>query len=104
MIYIRIELWPGGCEDRKRCLHEAIIHNIGGDASIGEYEYLISKVGGFKCRGAAMATAMVRNVLRRGTVKGFPRRRLYAVDLLFRCLRSAVGPRNPPAVVDPGVV
>jgi hypothetical protein len=36
----------------------------------------------------------VKHVLRRGEIKGFPRLRLYAHDLLFRALRSAFGERN----------
>jgi bifunctional DNase/RNase len=30
-----------------------------------------------------------------GRVEGFPRQRLLAYDLLFRCLKTAVGHRNP---------
>jgi hypothetical protein len=81
-----------------RLLHEALIHNTGGDAVTGEYQYAISKVGGFRATMAEIASATVKSVIRRGEVKGFPRKRLYSTDLLFRCLRSAFGKRNPPAV------
>jgi len=94
MIYVKIELWPGGCRERARCLQEAIIHNTGGDRSTGEYEFLFSKVGGFKATDTELRTAKVKNVLRRGAVVGFPRLRLYAHDLLFRALAAAFGARN----------
>ncbi len=94
MIYVRIELWPGGSKERARCLQEGIIHNTGGDVSTGEYEYLLSKVGGFKATDQQLRTAQVKHVLRRGEIKGFPRLRLYAHDLLLRCLLLAFGDRS----------
>lgn len=94
MIYVKVELWPGGDKAGARTLQEAIIHNTGGDVATGEYEYLFSKVGGFKATDLQLRTAQVKNVLRRGEVKGFPRLRLYAHDLLFRALRLAFGDRN----------
>jgi hypothetical protein len=95
MIFIRVELWPGGDRSRARTLSEGIIHNTGGDHRVGEYEYLFSRVGGFKATDRQLATADVKNVLRRGEIKGFPRLRLYAHDLLFRALRFAFGERSP---------
>jgi hypothetical protein len=95
VIYIRLELWPQGNKARARVLHEGIIHNTGGDGSTGEYEYLFSCKGGFKATDRQIAAVEVKNVVRRGEVKEFPRLRLYAVDLLYRALRSAFGERNP---------
>lgn len=95
MIYIRAEMWPGGDDSRARCLFEGIVHNTGGDARTGEYEYLFSRVGGFKADAARIRSVDVINVLRRGEVKGFPRLKLYAHDLILRALRSAYGERNP---------
>ena len=95
MIYMRLELWPGGDRSRARILSEGIIHNTGGDATTGEYEYLFSKTGGFKADYPQLRTASVKNVLRRGDVKGFPRLRLYGGDLLLRALKLAFGERNP---------
>ena len=94
MIYIRIELWPGGDNSRARILQEGIIHNTGGDEATGEYEYLFSKVGGFKADLLRLRTAMVKNVLRSGSITGFPRKKLYAHDLLCRALNLAFGERN----------
>lgn len=95
MIYIRLEIWPQGNKARARVLHEGIIHNTGGSMTTGDYEYLFSKKGGFKASDPELQRAEVRNVIRRGEVKDFPRLRLYATDLLFRALRSAFGERNP---------
>ncbi len=95
MIYIKIEIWPGGDNTRARILSEGIIHNTGGDRSKGDYEYLFSKVGGFRAPPAQIfSPGLVKNVLRRGRVTGFPRLRLYAHDLLLRALISAFGARN----------
>ena len=93
MIYVRIELRPGGNKARARILQEGIIHNTGGDHTTGEYEYLLSKVGGFHATDQELARAQVKHVLRRGEIKGFPRLRLYAHDLLLRALTLAFGDR-----------
>lgn len=90
VIHIKIELWPMGDRKRAKILQEGIIHNTGGTDSIGEYEYLFSKQGGFK---GDIATIDVKNVLRRGKIEGFPRLRLYAQDLLLRALTIAFGDR-----------
>lgn len=98
MIVVKIELWPGGLSGAARTLGEILIHNTGGGRSRGNYEYIISKVGGFKAHTYdAMARCEVKNVLRRGKVEGFPRLRLYATDLLFRVLADAFLQRNTPA-------
>ena len=94
MIYVKIEIWPGGNRARARCLQEALIYNKGGTRSMGEYTYLFSKVGGFKAETRDMQSASVKNILRSGEVKGFPRLRLYAHDLLLRALALAFGARN----------
>jgi hypothetical protein len=95
VIYVKIEIWPGGDNTRARTLQEGLIYNVGGDRSTGEYEFKLSKVGGFRAPVEALRSARVKNVLRSGEIKGFPRLRLYAHDLLFRVLRLAFGDRNP---------
>jgi hypothetical protein len=105
MIKITIELWPMGDVSRRSVLHEAAIWNTGGTDTRGEYRFAVSKVGGFKLRDEALPEALGRSgmfgaeglphVLRAGEVSDFPRKRLYAVDLLYRCLRGAFGERNP---------
>lgn len=104
MIYIKIEMWPKGDNKRARILQEGIIHNHGGDATTGDYGFVFSKVGGFKTAVENMRRGMVKNVLRRGSITDFPRKRLYAHDLLFRALRAAFGERNPAPFVDLGDV
>ncbi len=96
MIYMRLELWPGGDRKRMRVLSEAVIHNVTGAAgALGSYEWLFSKVGGFKASESGLRTVSVKNVLRRGSLENFPRNRLYGHDLLLRCLKLAFGDRNP---------
>lgn len=80
MVVIKVEMWPHGDESRKYSLASATIANIGGDVTTGDYEYkLFNKAGGF---------------WKAGFIKGFPRKRLMAFDLLYRALKEAFGKRN----------
>ena len=90
MIYIKIELWPMGNQKQAKTLQEGIIYNVGGSPTVGDYKFAFSKQGGFK---GNIATGEVKNVLRQGEIKGFPRLRLYAQDLLLRALTLAFGDR-----------
>jgi hypothetical protein len=91
MIYVRIEMWPHGDKSRARILSEATIANVGGDATHGNYEAMFSKVGGFK---SDVRERKPKATLRAVLVKDFPRKRLYAADLLLRALVAAFGERN----------
>lgn len=83
MIRITIELWPKGDEQRKRHLGTIDIANDGaGTATSGNYVARLSR------RGAPLSTWKTTKV------KGFPRKRLGAYDLLFRVLTSVVSARN----------
>jgi hypothetical protein len=83
MIVVTIELWPGGDQQRKQLLGAVTIANdTSGTQMVGNYHYALAKRRG-------------EGAWRQGQVKGFPRQRLGAYDLLFRVLRSAVGSRNP---------
>lgn len=97
MIYIKLELWPGGNQKRAQTLCEGLIANIGGTRKLGSYIYKLSKVGGFKGTVQDIATGEVKNVLRSGRVENFPRLRLDATDLFLRVLCDAFGSRNPGA-------
>lgn len=93
MIYIKVELWPCGDKSRARTLGEARIANVGGTSTQGKYLAQLSKVGGFKAD--ALAAPKLPNTLRTVAIDGFPRKRLYAWDLLLRVLASAFATRNP---------
>ena len=97
MIYVKIEIWPGGNFNARRTLQEAVIWNHGGTATTGEYGYKLSKVGGFKVEPPNLCRVQVPagRVLRQGEIGGFPRKRLYAHDLLYRIYRICFGDRNP---------
>lgn len=87
MVYVRIELWPGGFRRQARLLGEATIQNLGtGTSGSGEYGYRVWGKGGMD-RGPE---------IRRGVIFGFPRTRLLAWDLLTRALIKAFGTRNQP--------
>jgi len=48
VIYVRVELWPGGCRSKAEVLNEATITNVGGNEELAVYHAEISDVGGFK--------------------------------------------------------
>ncbi len=91
MIYVRMELWPGGDRERATCLGEAVISNTGeGTKTSGSYHTYLSRRGGFK----KPVTGAIRFSWREGCIDGFPRKRLLAWDLLFRVLKELVGERS----------
>lgn len=85
MIYIRIEMWPGGQKDRARVLGEGRISNIGGSSSSGNYDVKLLKSPEY---------AKSPGIWKRGLVEGFPRLKLGPWDLLFQALKATVGKRN----------
>jgi hypothetical protein len=81
MLVVKIELWPLGCESRKKTLAVGHIINDGsGSMSSGNYRIEL-----FNAAGRLWKT---------GRVEKFPRRRLLAWDLLCRALTGILGPRN----------
>lgn len=80
MIYIRIEMWPGGDQKRSRLLAEGTIANTGtGTEEIGVYKYDLSRV--------VQDGTESRLRWKRGVVSGFPRLRQNVWQLLQRCLK-----------------
>ena len=41
MLVVRMEIWPGGDESRKREIGRANIANVGGDSAVGDYDYVV---------------------------------------------------------------
>lgn len=80
MIYVRIELWPGGNSNARKLLGEATIANVSGLAPISDYQYQL-----YGKERAPMGF---------GTHEKFPRNRLHVWDLLYRILRQARGKRS----------
>lgn len=84
MIRVTVELLPQGDESRKKHLGTAIIANTGsGNVTRGNYTVSLSMRG------------KPNTIWKRGEVRGFPRKRLGAWDLLYLALHSVVGNRNP---------
>jgi hypothetical protein len=82
MIRVTVELVPFGIESRKRPPGTIVIANDAtGSMTTGNYKFRMTTRDGSKYK--------------EGRVEGFPRQRLLAYDLLFRCLKTAVGHRNP---------
>ena len=81
MIKVTIELWPGGCEDRKRTLATGTITNLGtGSPTQGNYFVDLRDKAGRPWQHCSIAR--------------FPRKQLLAWDLLYRALEKVVGARN----------
>ena len=72
MLVVRIELWPGGCESRKRTLATGTITNLGtGSKTRGNYFADLRDAAG--------------RPWRHGTVTDFPRKRLLAWVCSIAC-------------------
>jgi hypothetical protein len=81
MLVVKIELWPGGYEDKKRLLAMGTITNTGsGSLTKGDYFVDLRDAAG--------------RPWKHGSVTDFPRKRLLAWDLLCRALKNVVGERN----------
>lgn len=83
MLVIKIELWPAGGDARRVVSkgYATIVNDGSGTLTAGNYKVAISQVDGDR-------------PWKEGQVKGFPRKRLGAWDLLYRALREVVGERN----------
>lgn len=98
MLYIRIELWRFGDPRKRVLLGEGMIANIGGTDTKGDYEF--SLAGDTLTEGTEPELTFLlkgkngKIKLREGQVKGFPRQKLLAWDLLYRVLNVAFGERN----------
>jgi hypothetical protein len=83
MIRVTVEL-ISAIDGHREILGMATIFNDAKGSSVsGNYEYAFSKRGKHE------------NITwKSGNIKGFPRKRLLAWDLLYRCLKDAVSERN----------
>jgi hypothetical protein len=104
MLYVRIELWPGGDRTAARVLGEGTISNVTrrqmalgelpsdrDPTTVGDYVVELMKSPEY---------AKSSGVWKRGRVEGFPRTTLGPWDLLFRALAVTVGYRNRRPVRD----
>jgi len=88
MIRVTMELISARTGETELLGIAEICNDGNGSQSIGHY---VAKLGK---RGRPVLQDG-RQIWRHGRVLNFPRLRLGAWDLLYRCLRSAVGDRNP---------
>lgn len=81
MLVVKIELWPGGWEARKRTLATGyIVNDNTGTLKSGNYQIVLHDKAGKKWKT--------------GEVKGFARQRWLAWDLLFLSLRNILESRH----------
>lgn len=106
MIYVRMEMWPRGDRTRARLLGEGTITNAGGNEAFANYDCVLLKSPEYSKTPGDPAKPTAKTTWKRTSIKGFPRSRLGPWDLLFRCLRMAIGNRNPllrdPEPCEPG--
>ena len=89
MIYVRMEMWPGGNQKKKYLLGELLIRNNGtGTRTRGSYYFAVSKRGGFG-KGSCLPAFETTNDLTWGNVANFPRKAKLAWDLLRLVLEVA---------------
>lgn len=53
MVYVRIELWPGGDPSQRQLLQELVIANSGGTERVGQYRAALSHSTTFRGEGFA---------------------------------------------------
>lgn len=76
MIYVRIELWPGGDKDKRETIGEALIANDGlGTEQVGNYNFQL-----FGKR---------QRPLQKGKVKNFSRKTKHVWDLVKLVLEES---------------
>ena len=85
MVVVKLEIWPGGDELKMREIGRAHIANISNLADVSDYSVIL--FGGIYGR-------LMSGIWRRGTVKGFDRKRRGAWDLLLLALEATVGGRR----------
>lgn len=86
-VRVTIEIIPGGIEShpRRKVIGVVNITNTGGGAELSDYAFKMDK----------SLFNKPKETWRAGKIAGFPRLKLGPYDLVYRCLRAAVGKRNP---------
>jgi len=85
MVVIKIELWPLGSEEHKQELHRGfIINDCSGSQTSGNYMFAFHKKG-----SPPSPRPNRKMIFKSGQLKGFPRKRKTALELLKMCLSEA---------------
>jgi hypothetical protein len=96
MIVVKIEMWPGGSEDRSYELGRTYIYNDGtGTPARGNYEVRVcrkSKDGQYNLTSREVVAG--KKCTRVGRVRDWPRKSYNIWRLILRCLKSAF-PEDP---------
>lgn len=98
MIYVRVELWPGGRKESREILGEAFIVNDGttsgkSGGQLGRYHAMLSKRGGFK-RGTPQEPVADVSLWKNGIVGPFKRKQGGGWDLLRLVLDTLLEGRD----------
>lgn len=93
MVYIKVEMWPGGNQKEARTLGEALITNVGGTDTYGDYTYTLSKFGGFET-GLMSKVASVKTTWKKGKIFQFRRKTRGPWDLILTVLKDAIADRQ----------
>lgn len=98
MIYVRVELWPGGRKENREILGEGFIVNDGATSGksggqLGRYAAMLSKRGGFK-RGTPEKPIQDVSLWKQGEVGPFKRKQGGGWDLLRMVLDTLLEGRD----------
>jgi hypothetical protein len=101
MVYVRIELWPGGDRTKARLLQEATIANVGGDAERGDYAVGVSHSTTYKGSGFAdPARPKPAEVWKAARITNHARK-LSPFHLVCKAVGAAIGATTPTPATAP---
>lgn len=90
-VYVRVELWPGGDRTKAKLLQEAMIANVGGDGTRGDYAVKVSHSTTYKGSGFADARRPVpAEVWKEGRIANHARN-LSPFHLVCKAIGAAIG-------------
>lgn len=100
-VYVRVELWPQGDRSKARLLQEAIIANVGGTATHGDYAVRVSHSTAFHGDGFANpARPTPAEVWKEARIERHARN-LSPFHLVCKAVGKAIGLWSEP---DPGTI
>lgn len=95
MVYVRVELWPGGDRTKARLLQEATIANVGGTGEFGNYAVKVSHSTTYKGNGFAdPIRPALAEVWKSGGIAGHARK-LSPFHLVCKAVGAAIGVTMP---------
>lgn len=90
MIVVKLELWPGGDERRKREIGTTYINNVGGTDKRGDYDVRVMRKDYDPCTiSLRQVFGEGKGITRKGHVSNYPRLSYNVWRLITKALLSA---------------